>query len=279
MSKKKNVIPFNWLPASWGLVGPAHAEAKAHYELDGEDLDRRLLEIRHAKDTDEYAIGQLKLDLAYKVIDQYEHDRRLIPIKFKRDSVEHDMAVLKLDKAHNKISDYDYEIGEATILNGGKIEPRIKLKIDKAHGKIAPYEHDLKIAELDFPEPDSLEYQIAVLTADYNHGKIETLEFEKTLATAKNEPWVGIVDNGFDEAEGINGLYFELDWNDQWVAFLKKNGYGGSTDDQIVEQWFSDVCRSQAEETPVAANEPVPFNSGRVINRIRRGDGGGTEYS
>ncbi len=243
MAKKNNLIPFRWLPASWGLVGQPFEEAKAFYELDGEDLERRLIEVRFKKGSVEYCLEHLKLDLATGVLD-----------------------------------DFSYEIAEATLLGEtDEIDPKTKLDIEKRHGKVAPYEYSLKLAEIAFPDKESIEYQIAALTADYEHGKIEALEYEKTLATAKNEPWVGIVDNGFNTEEGLNGLYFELDWNDQWVSFLKKNGYHGQSDDQIVEQWFSDVCRSQAEENPVDDNQPIPFNSGRVINRIRRD--GGTEYS
>lgn len=42
--RKKRLIPFDWLPASWGLAGPAYDEAKAYYEYDGYDLAVRLAE-------------------------------------------------------------------------------------------------------------------------------------------------------------------------------------------------------------------------------------------
>ena len=210
MANRNRIIPFSWLPGSWGLSGKIYEEAKANYELDGEDLERRLIEIKE--------------EGAAKTI-----------------------ALLALDKKYGRIDDYEY---------------------------------DLKVAEAKYPEFDSIERQEAMLTADFNAGKIPRHEYEKTLATARNEPWVGVVDNGFDQSEGVNGLYFELDWNPQWVRFLTQNGYVGTTDEQIVEQWFADVCRSQAEEVEEqeSINEPIPFNSGRVINR-RRNENGGMEYS
>lgn len=241
MAKKEKLIPFRWFPASWGLVGAAFEEAKAHYELEGEDLERRLVNIRITN------------------------------------SVELEHAILKLDHQYERISDYDFEIEEATLLEGGTISPKNKLGIDLRHEKISGYEHDCKMAALNYPDANSLDHQVALLTADYEHGKIERLEYEKTLATAKKEPWVGIVDNGFNPEDGVNGLYFELDWNEQWVDHLRKNGYHGFNDEQIVEQWFSDVCRSQADDNAPIDDAPVPFNSGRVINRRR--DGGSTEYS
>ena len=241
MGKKNKLIPFHWLPGSWGLAGEPFEIAKAHYELEGQALERRLIDLTV------------------------------------RDATERELAHLKLDHDYGLVDDYEFDIEEARIKNNEVLDPIAELDIKLKHKKIDGWEHDCAVAAIQFPDESSLERQIALLTADYTHGQIDKLEYDKTLAIAKNEPWVGIVDNGFNSEDGVNGLYFELDWNDQWVEHLRKNGYHGVSDEQIVEQWFSDVCRSQAEETPVDDDSPVPFNSGRVINR-RRGDNG-TEYS
>lgn len=45
MAKKKRLLPFGWLPGHWGLSGSMRELAKAEYELEGEELDRRKLEI------------------------------------------------------------------------------------------------------------------------------------------------------------------------------------------------------------------------------------------
>ena len=42
---------------------------------------------------------------------------------------------------------------------------------------------------------------------------------------------------------------FELDWNDIFVARLIKSGYQGKTDQDIVDNWFQDVCRNVVMET------------------------------
>ena len=36
----------------------------------------------------------------------------------------------------------------------------------------------------------------------------------------------------------------ELDWNDHFVKFLHENGYTGNNDEDIVNKWFNDVCRT-----------------------------------
>lgn len=70
----------------------------------------------------------------------------------------------------------------------------------------------------------------------------------KDLANEKNEPWVNIVSVELD-ANNIGAGAFELDWNDKFVANLVRAGYKGKTDQQIVDQWFQDVCRNVVLET------------------------------
>lgn len=71
---------------------------------------------------------------------------------------------------------------------------------------------------------------------------------EKDLATERGEPWVNIVSVELDP-ENIGAGAFELDWNDKFVANLVRAGYKGKTDQQIVDQWFQDVCRNVVLET------------------------------
>lgn len=71
---------------------------------------------------------------------------------------------------------------------------------------------------------------------------------EKDLATERGEPWVNIVSVELDP-DNIGAGAFELDWNDKFVANLVRAGYKGKTDQQIVDQWFQDVCRNVVLET------------------------------
>lgn len=45
----------------------------------------------------------------------------------------------------------------------------------------------------------------------------------------------------------VMGLSMELDWNDEFVMFLRQNGYTGSSDEDIVQQWLSVIAKQQAE--------------------------------
>lgn len=81
----------------------------------------------------------------------------------------------------------------------------------------------------------------------------------KELATEKGEPWVTIVSVELDP-ENIGNGAFELDWNEFFVAKLVRAGYKGRDDQQIVDQWFQDVCRNVVLETfeQIEANNPRP---------------------
>lgn len=73
-----------------------------------------------------------------------------------------------------------------------------------------------------------------------------TLEKAKEEATAKGEPWVSVLSVELDMDNLSNGS-FNLDWNDFFLAKLVRAGYKG-TDEEIVDQWFSQICRNVLAE-------------------------------
>lgn len=93
----------------------------------------------------------------------------------------------------------------------------------------------------------------------------------KQIATEKGEPWVNIVSVELDP-ENIGQGAFELDWNEFFVAKLIRSGYKGKDDQQIVDQWFQDVCRNVVLETfeQYEANNPRPPTG---VQRKDLGDG------
>lgn len=238
-------IPFKWLPASWGLKGKSYDLAEANYYHIGKELDYKLLEI------------EKKHGLSEK---------------------EYDTKFNNLQHQYGLISDYDYALTNVKIHNNGEIPAEDRLSLEFEHNKIDAYEYDKSLVFLEFPDTDTVKHKVSILAVDFKHGKIEKNKFEKTVATLKEEPWIDIVDHGFDPKQGVNGVYFEFDWNEYWVDFLRKNGYHGFNDEQIVEQWFSDVCRTQVDGTPVE-NDTIPFNSSRAITRQYPNDDGSTGYS
>lgn len=96
----------------------------------------------------------------------------------------------------------------------------------------------------------------------------------KELATEQNQPYVAILSVELDPNNIGNGA-FELDWNDKFVANLVRAGYQGKTDQQIVDQWFQDVCRNILLEN-YEQEQADPER--RQLNR-RRLDNDRTEFS
>lgn len=139
------------------------------------------------------------------------------------------------------IDAYTAEVEKMSI--AGEPNQRDLISARLRHGRMTQYEHDIELCKLEHAE--GIEREIALAEVERRHEKITQKQFDKTVATLKKEPWIGIIDDGYDVNQGVNGLFFELDWNDYWIDYLRLNGYGGKDQDQIVEQWFSDVCRSQ----------------------------------
>lgn len=96
----------------------------------------------------------------------------------------------------------------------------------------------------------------------------------KELATQRGEPWVQIINLELDPNNMGNGA-IELDWNDIFVARLVKAGFRGKDEHQIVDQWFTTVCRNIVLET----FEQEMADPDRRLTTKRKLDGGRSEFS
>jgi hypothetical protein len=96
----------------------------------------------------------------------------------------------------------------------------------------------------------------------------------KELATEKGEPYVNILSMEVDPKNMQNGA-FELDWNDKFVANLVRAGYQMNpkdTDSDIVDRWFTAVCRNIVLETYEQYKAMDPERD-RVVKSRNIGDG------
>jgi len=76
--------------------------------------------------------------------------------------------------------------------------------------------------------------------------KVETTVSAKEKATMAGEPYVNILSMEIDPND-INSGAFELDFNDKFVLNLVRAGYKireDDTDADIVDRWFTTVCRN-----------------------------------
>lgn len=96
----------------------------------------------------------------------------------------------------------------------------------------------------------------------------------KEIATEKGEPWVTILSMEVDPNNIQNGA-FELDWNDKFIANLIRAGYQMNpkdTDSDIVDRWFTTVCRNVVLETYEQYQAMDPERD-RVVKTRNIGDG------
>jgi hypothetical protein len=122
------------------------------------------------------------------------------------------------------------------------------------------------------------------MTPDIAHGILDMFDYikkkfskkkvitEKKLSAKEQadrdkEPYIEILSIEVDSDDLGQGS-FELDWNDIFVAKLVRAGYPGKTDQDIVDNWFKEVCRNVLLETyeqeqadPV--NRKNPNNNGQ----------------
>jgi hypothetical protein len=97
---------------------------------------------------------------------------------------------------------------------------------------------------------------------------------EKEIANEKGEPYVNILSMDVDPENMQNGA-FELDWNDKFVANLVRAGYQKDpkdTDADIVDRWFTAVCRNVVLET-YEQYEAMNPERDRVVKTRNIGDG------
>jgi hypothetical protein len=96
----------------------------------------------------------------------------------------------------------------------------------------------------------------------------------KQIATEAGESYVNILSMDVNPDDLQNGA-FELDWNDKFVADLVRHGYqmkSTDTDADIVDRWFTAVCRNVVMETFEQEQAMNPERD-RVVKSRDIGDG------
>lgn len=221
---RKPFIPFRFTPASWGLTGQPYEEAEICYNYEGEEMEIRLAKLRNS-DGEQLAKALVAIELKYGKISKYDADKRNLEI------------------------------------DGRGADRRALLDLDMTYGRIDEYEYGRAIIEI---EEQGVDRDVALLDHDLAHGRIDERHHAKAIATANKTPWVGIVNDKFDPNLGIDGFMIELDWNEEWIVYLKMNGYVGASDADIVDAWFMDVCRDHHDgEVEMVEDVGEPFNPSR----------------
>lgn len=67
----------------------------------------------------------------------------------------------------------------------------------------------------------------------------------KEKATRNKEPYIRVLEIELDPNSPTRGS-MELDWNEYFVLYLREQGYKGKTDEEVVDQWFTNLCNAIA---------------------------------
>lgn len=95
----------------------------------------------------------------------------------------------------------------------------------------------------------------------------------KEQATKNKEPWVEVTKVHVNPNDPRNG-YFELDWNHYHIEKLRESGYKGNTDEEIIDNWFKELCNAVVQED-IEMNEYLS----RPKVQSQKNDDGTVEYS
>ena len=90
----------------------------------------------------------------------------------------------------------------------------------------------------------------------------------KEIATENKEPYVAVLDTKINKDNVRNG-FFELDWNEYFVMQLREAGYNGNSEEEIVDQWFTALCKNIGGEEGI----DMERRGSGYVNRALRDDG------
>lgn len=214
---KKRWIPFKFTPAAWSLSGEAYETAKACYELEGIELGMKLADIKYAHNEYERLKYRNKVEFEHNVISELDYLR----------------TDIEIDYQYNRISEFDCK---------SKI-----LKLNHNHGLNPTYDYDLALLKREHKVITETEYQLEFLGLELKTGKITEVEHEKQVANVLNIPWHKVISLSMDPTTPSAGS-IELDWNSKFVEDLKEHGYEGVTEEQVVDQWLSELCKNIAAQ-------------------------------
>lgn len=171
---------------------------------------------------------------------------------------------LDLMYIHDKISEYEYNKSMIELHHEGKDLRKKLIELDYKFNKIDDFECASKL--LDLEDLNSREYNIKKLELEHDFGKKDYFTFSREMANLEEEPYVKVIDMQFDP-ESNTDPYIEVDWNSYFIEKLKKAGFEGKTDEEIISKWMDAICIQIASE-----NEGVIVTNPDDQRRVVRND-------
>lgn len=195
-----------------------------------------------------------------------------------------------LDKKTKKVAHINYFLdGEERDRALARLEDpvaqhELSLAIELKYGHISNHEYTKRLIawRKNMQQMTVAEAEISLLENDLAHQQVTQVQYDKRMADIKKEPWVIVASVNLDPKNPGAG-FFELDFNEHFVEMLALNGYGGIEADDIVNEWFNDLCKNIVLEDMVDENgNPRSFitdsKDGQIVRRLKT-DGDFSEYS
>lgn len=125
------------------------------------------------------------------------------------------------------------------------------LELQKKYKIIDDYSYDLETSRVLNEDKSVEDKQIAELDVMLKHYKITSIEYYKQKNDLLKKPWVAIKTN-YDEETNPDNLEVEVVYNKTFIDSMKKKGFPGETDEEIVDQWLNAFFISNIDENDLA---------------------------
>lgn len=291
-------LPFWVVSMGKDYVGKQRDIEKIKYLYEGITRDEKINAINYSPETYEYKREDIlikrkysfvneftcsamldDLDYNYGKISKSEYDSRKINRDYNQGKItkeERDYACCDLisnpkekremlnclDRDYDKKDEYDYRLEKLKINFNDKETKDYKLsllELDKEFEKIDELTYQLGLNDLSNTK-GSYEWEMKKITIEKEFGTISLEEFTKKKYTLDNEPYFSVISEKYHEGK----IEFILDWNEVFIQKLKEEGMVGYTDQQMVDEYFKDICKQIAEEEEIFE---MPDSTGPMIYR------------
>lgn len=152
----------------------------------------------------------------------------------------------EIAEAEYTLSGLDLELRLIELNEDDPTQREVKtIRAKQKHKQLSDHEADQKVVELTVAEGKIRE--VALLDLELRYKKIDKVEYDKKLADINEEPWVAMPSISWDPSDPTKS-FFELDYNQHFVTYLRNHGYSSETETEVVEAWLTDVCRAVATD-------------------------------
>lgn len=117
------------------------------------------------------------------------------------------------------------------------------LELKKKYGNIDDCIYECEKEILIYNQKDLTELNLKLLDIKKKHNEISELDYQKEKNTILKKPWA-VFKMTYDEHTDSENAGIEVVYNEFFIDRLKKMGYSGLSEDDVVEAWLSQVFAS-----------------------------------